>query len=379
MCPTTMGAPPPTKPPRLELWAPDYDPERGGVQAYSFFLRRALESRRPAGAVCCHAKWPAGRTAPLGTPGFAARLFLRGLLRPADLIISTHVNFAPVADALARVRRQHYVVAAHGIEVWGALSGARRRALVNATEVWAVSRHTRDRLLREHPLSPERVRVLPDTFEEDRFQPGPASPELRRRYRLPADAKVIFSVGRLASTERYKGFDRVITALPEIAKHHPPVHYLIAGRGDDQPRLEQLAASAGVRERVIFAGFVPTAELCAHYQLCDVFAMPSTGEGFGIVFLEAMACGKPVLAGNQDGSTEPLMDGQLGALVDPTEVPAIAAMLSDLLARRHPNRLFFDPAGLRGRVIGEFGFERFCARVRTALAAVLPAEFQSNA
>jgi len=157
------------------------------------------------------------------------------------------------------------------------------------------------------------------------------------------------------------------------------VRYLIAGRGDDQSRLEQLAAGAGVRDRVRFAGFVPTAELCAHYQLCDIFAMPSTGEGFGIVFLEAMACGKPVLAGDQDGSTEPLMDGQLGALVDPTDVPAIAAMLSDLLARRHPNRLLFDPAGLRGRVVGEFGFERFCARVRTALAAVLPAEFQSNA
>ncbi|MBM4259532.1 MAG: glycosyltransferase family 4 protein, partial [Deltaproteobacteria bacterium] len=213
------------------------------------------------------------------------------------------------------------------------------------------------------------VRVVPDTFEEDRFQPGPAPVELRHRYGLSADAKVIFSVGRLAAGERYKGFDRIITALPEIARHHPTVHYLIAGRGDDQPRLEQLANTAGVRTRVTFAGFVPTVELCAHYQLCDVFAMPSTGEGFGIVFLEAMACGKPVLAGDQDGSTEPLMDGQLGALVDPTDVPAISITLSDLLAQRHPNRMLFDPTELRRRAVKEFGFGAFQRRVENSLAS----------
>ncbi len=154
------------------------------------------------------------------------------------------------------------------------------------------------------------------------------------------------------------------------------MHYLIAGRGDDQPRLDQLAAGAGVRGRVSFAGFVPTAELCAHYQLSDVFAMPSTGEGFGIVFLEAMACGRPVLAGNRDGSAEPLMDGRLGALVDPEDVPAIAATLADLLSQRHPNRLLFNPTELRRRVVAEFGFERFCTRVGAAFAAVAPASLK---
>jgi len=365
-------------PPRIELWAPDFNPERGGVQAYSSFLRRALERGRPSDQFHVRAKWPAGRSSPMSAVRFAAQILAGNLLLPAGLLISTHVNFAPLARVLARVRGCRYVVAAHGIEVWGALSAARRRALEHATEVWAVSRHTRNRLLQEHGLRPERVRVVPDTFEEDRFQPGPAPVELRHRYGLSADAKVIFSVGRLAAGERYKGFDRIITALPEIAKHHPTVHYLIAGRGDDQPRLEQLATTAGVRARVTFAGFVPTAELCAHYQLCDVFAMPSTGEGFGIVFLEAMACGKPVLAGDQDGSTEPLMDGQLGALVNPTDVPAIAVTLSDLLAQRHPNRLLFDPAELRRRVIEEFGFDRFCKRVRAALAAVSPDQIHSE-
>ncbi len=187
--------------PPVDIWAADFDPERGGVQAYSFFLRRALARCLPGGAIRSQAKWPPGRRTPLGTPRFAAQLLLSNLTRPADVIVSTHVNFAPLARALAVFHRwRSYVVAAHGIEVWGALSGARRRSLVNATEVWAVSRHTRERLLREQRLSPGRVRVLPDTFEEDRFQPGPASPELRRRYGLSADTKVIFSVGRLAAS-----------------------------------------------------------------------------------------------------------------------------------------------------------------------------------
>jgi glycosyltransferase involved in cell wall biosynthesis len=366
--------------PPVDIWAPDFNSERGGVQAYSHFLRRAVEGCLPAGTVRCRAKWPAGHEAPWGTPGFAARLFISNLLRPAGLIVSTHINFAPVATALSRVRCQPYAVAAHGIEVWGALSEKRRHALSGAMEVWAVSRHTRDRLLAEQGLSPGRVRVLPDTFEEDRFKPGPVPVDLRQRYGLTPVSKVIFSVGRLAATERYKGFDRIIAALPAILRQHPTACYLVAGRGDDQPRLEKIAATAGVRDRVIFAGFVPTTELCAHYQLCDVFAMPSTGEGFGIVYLEAMACGKPVLAGNQDGSTEPLMDGQLGALVNPTDVSHIAATLSDLLAQRHPNPLLFDPVELRRRVVAEFGFERFCERVKTALAAVSPwpVEFSSQ-
>lgn len=112
------------------------------------------------------------------------------------------------------------------------------------------------------------------------------------------------------------------------------LRYLIVGDGDDRPRFESLADELGVRELVIFAGKVPSEELCDHYNLCDLFAMPSTGEGFGIVFLEALACGKPVIAGSKDASRDALLDGELGVLVDPEDPrelrDAIVAILAEV-------------------------------------------------
>ena len=87
--------------------------------------------------------------------------------------------------------------------------------------------------------------------------------------------------------------------------------------------------------------------------------MPSNGEGFGIVFLEAMACGKPVLAGNKDGSVDPVLNGQLGVLVDPDDVPAIARELELILTRRHPLAILQQPEELRRRVIAAYGYPRF--------------------
>ena len=367
------------KRPRLEVWASDFDPDRGGIQAYSSFLKRALREVAQGLEVRGVAKFSKSNTSSsVGVGGglgktirFAGHLLGSNLTAPSSLIVVTHVNFAPAALILKLLRGQPYVVAAHGIEVWGPITPLRRWALRAASQVWAVSRYTRERLIADQSVPAERVIVLPNTFEESRFMLGEKPNALLERYRLPLEVKVILSVGRLAASERYKGFDRVIAALPEIAKQHPTVRYLIAGRGDDRARLEAQARAAGVADRVIFAGFVPVEELCAHYQLCDVFAMPSTGEGFGIVFLEAMACGKLVLAGNQDGSTEPLMDGQLGALVNPNDLPAITATISDILAGRHPNRLLFDPAQLRRRVVEEFGFERFCLQLSEMISALV--------
>jgi len=113
------------------------------------------------------------------------------------------------------------------------------------------------------------------------------------------------TVARLWSGDIYKGVDVTIRALPKVAQDEQEVKYLVIGRGDDRPRLEKLAQDLGVGDRIIFAGFVPTEELVDHYRLADAYIMPSQ-EGFGIVYLEAMACGVPVLAGDGDGSADPL-------------------------------------------------------------------------
>src|SRR5262249_26054671 len=147
---------------------------------------------------------------------------------------------------------------------------------------------------------------------------------------------VILTVARLAEPERYKGYDRVLAALPAVRAAVPNVHYILVGRGPDSKRIRRLIHELKLEESVTMTGFVRDHELCDHYNLCDVFAMPSKGEGFGIVYLEALACGRPVLAGNKDASAEPLLNGELGVLVDPDNVEEIASALKQILQRTHP-------------------------------------------
>jgi glycosyltransferase involved in cell wall biosynthesis len=158
----------------------------------------------------------------------------------------------------------------------------------------------------------------------------------------------------LWSGDIYKGVDVTIRALPKILAVYPQVKYLVVGRGDDQPRLAQLAEDLGVGEQVIFAGFVPSEELLSHYQVADAYIMPSQ-EGFGIVYLEAMACGKPVLAGDADGSADPLLDGKLGWRVPHRDAEAVARACLEMLAGKDPR---LHGQWLRQEVLRAFGKER---------------------
>src|SRR5262249_6935500 len=148
--------------------------------------------------------------------------------------------------------------------------------------------------------------------------------------------KVLMTVSRLASLEQYKGHDRVIRALPRILSQHPDTIYLIVGDGDDRQRLESLAVGCGVVKNVQFTGLVPQEELPDYFRLADVFVMPSAGEGFGIVFLQAMATGVRVIGGSQDGSRDALCDGALGTLVDPENCEELASAI--LAALGNPAR-----------------------------------------
>lgn len=170
---------------------------------------------------------------------------------------------------------------------------------------------------------------------------------------------VILTVARLAPSERYKGYDQIIQALPQIRQIIPDVHYIIVGKGNDTARIEQLIKQLGLQDCVSLAGFIPDEQLCDYYNLCHLFAMPSKGEGFGIVYLEALACGKPVLGGNQDAAIDALCHGKLGALVNPDDVLEIAHTIIEILLGKYNNSLMYQPQSLRQAVIDTFGFEQF--------------------
>jgi phosphatidylinositol alpha-1,6-mannosyltransferase len=269
-----------------------------------------------------------------GRAAWSARALALAALRRFDAVFCGHLNAVPLAAAIAHLQRVPLWVQVHGIEGWRRRGPSHRHGLAAATLVTCVSRYTRARLLAWADVPPHSVRVLPNTVTAN-YTPRRPRADLIARHGL-AGRRIILTVGRLSALERYKGHDRLIAMLPRIVAHVPDAAYLIVGSGDDQPRLEGLARQAGIADRVVFAGWVPDAELPDYFALAHVFAMPSTGEGFGIVFLEAAACGLPVIGCNSDGSVDALAEGRIGRLFDPHETEEIESAVIDALYGRHP-------------------------------------------
>jgi glycosyltransferase involved in cell wall biosynthesis len=364
------------------VWLPDLNATPGGIQRYSRFLLEALlaawpESRyevflkndeaAPEGqrGVRFHAtgRLPRG----LRTPAFAARIASCAVRSRPRLVIAGHLNFAVVSSVLARYARIPYWIVTHGIEAWGVEKPALRRALARAACIVSVSRYTAERLIAEQGLDPARVALLPGTFDPDFFRPREPSPRLLSRLGLEAGQPVLLTVARLAGRERYKGYDLVLSALRGIRGEIPGAHYVLVGEGDDRPRIERMVRELDLERHVTLAGLVPDDELVEYYNLCSLFAMPSKREGFGIAYLEAMACGKPAIAGNRDGARDALLDGELGVLVDPDDAAAFGAAAVEVLSGRHPNRAIYDPGGLRRRVVERFGPASFRRRLEEIL------------
>jgi phosphatidyl-myo-inositol dimannoside synthase len=233
---------------------------------------------------------------------FAARCLVAA--RGHDLVFCGHLHLAPLAALAARRASAPLWLQTHGIEAWERPARWRRSACETARLVTAVSRHTRARVQSWLAVEPSHLRVLPNTVDEC-FQPTTAQV-------APAQAPLLLTVGRLHAAERYKGHDRVISILPALRATHPGIRYVVAGDGDDKARLVALAHGLGVADCVEFTGKVAGERLGALYRSADLMVMPSTGEGFGIAFLEAMASGTPALGLAGDGSIDALGDGELG-------------------------------------------------------------------
>lgn len=273
-----------------------------------------------------------------------------------DIVFCGHVFMAPLAWLAAKLAGAKLVIQTHGIDAWPRLSSLVREACEQAAMILSVSRYTRARVLDWAAIPPERVVVIPDTVS-DCFTPGDGA-ALRREWNLEGK-KVLLTVGRMSANERYKGHDRVIQALPGLIDAGINILYVIAGEGDDRPRLEKLASDVGVSNWVRFVGALPLDTLIEAYRMADLFVMPSTGEGFGIAFLEAMACGTPALGLDVAGAHDALCDGELGKAVDEQE---FNLTLARMIANAAP-----DPQTLASAVQQRFGRERFTNAVRLAM------------
>jgi phosphatidylinositol alpha-1,6-mannosyltransferase len=337
---------------------------RGGIAQYNRHFLSALARERRVHVLPRHQpdeidELPTNVTqqgARSGRIAFAVSASRIAFAQRPRYIFCGHLYMLPLAALLARLVRARLIVQVHGIEAWRAPPRLVQVCIGAATLWLAVSRYTRRRLLAWSNIDPARIRVLPNTLGEA-YRPSQKLQHLIELYGLHG-RQVILTVGRLASGERYKGHDRIIAALPRVLERLPQAVYLIVGTGDDVPRLKAEARQAGVADHVIFAGHVPTDALPEFYALADVFAMPSSGEGFGIVFLEAVRSGIPVIAGNGEGSVDALADGALGQLVDPDNGQQLVDAIINALERR----VLVDPSA-----VDRFAFEHFSRHMNDLL------------
>lgn len=258
-----------------------------------------------------------------------ARHFAKG----RDLIVlAAHPNLAfPAAWMRSVSPGLKTVVMSHGIEVWKPLPILRRGALLQADLVLAPSGDTARKLAGVQGVSPERIRTLAWPLNPDFLRLASTSEGLPLPPAFPPQGRVILAVGRWAASERYKGADELVRAVQQLRATVPGLHLVAVGGGDDLPRLHKLAAELGVEDGVHFLTGLSREQIAACYARADVFALPSTGEGFGLVFLEAMAFAKPVVGAACGGTTDLVEDEVNGLLVAPRDTEGLVQALGRLL------------------------------------------------
>ena len=273
---------------------------------------------------------------------------------PATTVYVSHLHLAPAAMPMVW-RGARMVIVLHGIEAWTAVSGMRRRALLNADRLIAVSHYTAGRFRAANPeLAHLPVHVC---------HPACPSPAVPGNQMFPPGFALI--VGRMAAAERYKGHDVLIDSWSSIREAVPGARLVIAGDGDDRPRLERKAAEARLGDAIAFTGNVSPQQLAGLYRDAAFFAMPSVGEGFGLVYLEAMRAGLPCIA--SPGAAAEIVESGRTGLVVPPDVLAISRAAVGMFLDTEQRQRYGEAAA--AACASRFEFSRFQERFAAAVEA----------
>jgi phosphatidylinositol alpha-1,6-mannosyltransferase len=360
----------------------------GGVQRAGRLAAAVLAERGEASAEpCVFLSLNDARTAgrfPVGCREIAYRGFgrsklrfvaaaMRAALHHPPIIVAFHPHLAPLAVAMKKCAPgARAIVFAHGIEVWKPLGRWRRGALQRCDFVVAPSRHTGRCVAEQQGVAAARIRIIPWSLGPEFEGRGADVRPSARPDRFPAasGAPLILTVGRWDAAEAYKGVDHLIAALATLPVTLSGVQLVVVGAGTDLPRLQRIAEEMGVSERTHFLPPMTSGALEAAYEHCDAFVLPSGGEGFGLVFLEAMSHGKAVIGGAHGGTPDVIEEGVSGYLVSYGDVAQLTQRLQQLLsdeAARHRMG-----ARALARIRQDFTFERFSRDLEALLDEASP-------
>lgn len=289
--------------------------------------------------------------------------------RKSNLVILSHINLLLVGWLIKKISpRTKIILFAHGIEVWRELSPYRKMMIASCDKIFSVSRYTAEVVSKIPGVGTGKSAILNNCL--DPYLPqknrGIQNHQLRKQYGFAENDLVMFTLTRLSSRERYKGYDKVLEAMVNLKAQFPYLKYLVAGSYDAKEKefLDHLIAKLGLTGTVRFAGFIPDDSLIDHFAMADLYVMPSVKEGFGIVFIEAMYYGLPVIAGNRDGSVDALKNGELGLLVDPLDINAIGNAITKVLR----DKISYMPN--HSLLMQSFGYDAYKRNLTSLLNAV---------
>lgn len=287
--------------------------------------------------------------------------------RKKNQIVLSHINLLLVGWLIKIINPSaNIILIAHGIEVWGKLSWFQKLILQSVDLFIPVSQYTAEKLQHVHAVPSEACKVVNnclDPFLSTRSEVTTAE-NLKSQYGFSDEHQVLLTLTRISSKERYKGYDRVMEAMVNLKIKYPQLKYILAGKYDanEKQHIDLLVKKYQLHNEVILPGFISDEALVAHFELADIYVMPSMKEGFGIVFIEAMYYGLPVIAGNMDGSVDALLQGALGTLVNPQDTNEIERAIESVLANKKdnlPNQYLLSE---------NFGFDAYKRRLEEVLS-----------
>ena len=257
----------------------------------------------------------------------------------SKVVIISHINLLSIGWSIKKLcPSTKLLLFAHGIEVWSPLSEVKKKMLASCDGIIAVSNFTKQKMQKIFGLNEKKITVLNNCL--DPYLPLAEGNEkkelLLKTYGFCNQNKIIFTLARLSVKDRYKGYDKVLEAISLIKEKMPEIRYLLAGKYDPEEKkhIEKLAHRLHLGGHIVMPGFINDEHLPSHYALADLYLMPSTKEGFGIVFIEAMHYGLPVIGGNKDGTSDALCNGELGIMVDPENTNELATAMEKVFQNK---------------------------------------------